>query len=73
MSDTPLSLPARPSLEQLRKLLHDLRQTTPDAKLSTAQHALARDYGFDSWPKLHAHVERLQGTAIGHPFEATWA
>jgi len=28
--------------------------------LSAAQHALAREYGFDSWPKLVRHVESMQ-------------
>jgi len=56
-------LPARPSFEHLRKqakaLLQALRQQNPDASLSEAQHTLARDYGFASWPKLKAHVEQL--------------
>jgi ankyrin repeat protein len=57
-------LPERPSLEQLRKQakehLHTLRAADPSATLSIAQHALARQYGFDSWPKLVHHVESLQ-------------
>ena len=56
-------LPARPSLAHLRKqakaLLKALRQQNPHAALSDAQHALAADYGFASWPKLKAYVERL--------------
>jgi hypothetical protein len=56
-------LPDRPSLSHLRKqakdLLRRLRQQNPDAALTDAQHALAREYGFDSWPKLKVHVERL--------------
>ena len=64
MSDTPLSLPARPSLEQLRKLAKDRLASMPDAKLADAQFALARDYGFDSWPKLGRHVEALQSPEI---------
>src|SRR5271154_3219088 len=28
-------------------------------KLADAQHAIARDYGFPSWPKLKDHVESL--------------
>lgn len=54
-------LPRRPSLDHLKKqakeLLHGLRQTRPDAALTDAQHMLAREYGFASWPKLKAHVE----------------
>ena len=60
-------LPARPSLAHLRKqakaLLQTLRQQNPDASLTEAQHALAGDYGFASWPKLKAYVERLAAPA----------
>ncbi len=56
-------LPPRPSLAHLRKqakeLLERLRQQNPDATLVEAQHALAREYGFASWPKLKVQVERL--------------
>ena len=34
-----------------------MQRTDPAAQLADAQHALARDYGFASWPKLKAHVE----------------
>ena len=54
-------LPARPDLEhfkkQAKKLLRELRQRDANASLADALHALARDYGFASWPKLKAHVE----------------
>lgn len=69
-------LPAKPNLEHLKKqakeLLHDFRQSKPDAiqrfrtfldstpsdaKLADAQQVIARDYGFTSWPKLKEHVE----------------
>ena len=64
MSDTPSRLPARPSLEQLRKQakerLKNQRTGDPDATLADAQLALAREHGFDSWPKLVHHVESLQ-------------
>ena len=57
-------LPERPSLEQLRKQakehLDTLRAANPSVNLAAAQHALARDYGFDSWPKLVHHVESMQ-------------
>ncbi len=59
MSDTPLTLPPRPSLEQLRKQAKERRDAMPDAPLAGAQFALARDYGFDSWPKLVRHVEAM--------------
>lgn len=56
-------LPERPSLEQLRKQakehLDTLRAADPSVTLSAAQHALAREYGFDSWPKLVHHVESM--------------
>ena len=56
-------LPARPSLSHLRKqakdLLRRLRQQNPDATLADAQHMLASEYGFPSWPKLKAQVELL--------------
>lgn len=57
-------LPARPSLEQLRKQAREhlaaLRATDPSANLAAAQHALAGEYGFASWPKLVHHVESMQ-------------
>jgi ankyrin repeat protein len=57
-------LPERPSLEQLRKQakehLDTLRVGAPTVTLTAAQHALAREYGFDSWPKLVHHVESTQ-------------
>lgn len=57
-------LPDRPSLEQLRKQarehLDTLHAADPAVKLAAAQHALAREYGFESWPTLVHHVESLQ-------------
>lgn len=57
-------LPDRPSLEQLRKQakehLDTMRASDPSIALSAAQHALAREYGFDSWPKLVHHVESVR-------------
>jgi len=64
MSDTPLELPARPSLEQLRKQAKERLDSMPGSKLADAQFALARDYGFDSWPKLARHVEALAQPGI---------
>jgi hypothetical protein len=56
-------LPNRPSLDHLRKqakaLLKALRQQNPETSLTQAQHTIAGDYGFASWPKLKAHVEQL--------------
>jgi ankyrin repeat protein len=60
----PLSLPARPSLEWLKKTAKDtlkqLRAEKPSAVLAEAQLLLARDYGFDSWRKLKRHVEERE-------------
>src|ERR1051325_8009284 len=65
-------LPANPNVEHLKKqakaLLgewHD-QGASPQAMLAEAQHAIAREYGFPSWPKLQAHVEQLaRGVAAG--------
>lgn len=67
-------LPAAPSLEQLRKQAKDLvREHRGDAeplRLSAAQLALAREYGFPSWPRLKAYVERVTagGPGLAHAF-----
>src|SRR6516165_9549200 len=61
--------------KQAKQLLHDFEQSRPDAverfrtfgssstaataKLADAQHVVARDYGFASWPKLKEHVDSL--------------
>src|ERR1700722_14162580 len=68
-----IQLPARPSLEHLKAQAKDLltafnsgleaarvHTVFPDkAKLtlSDSQLVIAREYGFESWPKLKAHVE----------------
>ena len=67
-------LPAAPSLEQLRKQAKDLvreRKAGPEPlKLSEAQREVARDYGFASWPRLKAYVERVSahGPGLAHAF-----
>jgi len=61
--------------KQAKRLLRDIRQGKPAAveqlrglapvaapgrlKLADTQHAVAREYGFDSWPKMKEHVESL--------------
>jgi len=54
-------LPARPNLEfehkAARKRLRAMRQANPEAKLADAQLAIAREYGFASWPKLVRYFE----------------
>ena len=69
------NLPDRPNLEYLKKeakaLLVAMQRTDAAAQLADAQHALAREYGFASWPKLKAHVEAIAGTAP-HPLIGRW-
>ena len=71
-------LPPRPNLEHLRKQarerLEQLQQQDRSAQLADAQHALAREYGFASWPALKAGVEDrlaafVQGTRL---FAGAW-
>src|SRR5689334_276503 len=54
-------LPPRASIEFLKKLakeqLRELRKKDPSAKLSRAQLAIARRYGFASWRAMKAAVE----------------
>ncbi len=68
----PAPLPARPSLEWLRKraksLLKELRRIRPGARLAEAQLALAREHGFPSWRALVAAIP-----AAAVPDEATVA
>lgn len=71
-------LPARPNLEYLKNqakdLLTDLQQSNPDAQLVDAQFALAREYGFASWPQLKTHVETVlrEAPPAQHPFAGSW-
>jgi ankyrin repeat protein len=68
------SLPARPSLEYLKKLAKDrlsaLRATDPDAKLSQAQLAVAREHGFPSWRALKAEIDRRRAPKLQEFFRA---
>jgi hypothetical protein len=52
-------LPQKPSLEYLRKQAKK-RKRERAISLSEAQHQLAREYGFASWPKLVHHVQALE-------------
>ena len=73
-------LPARPDLDHLRKQakarLDDLRRHDPEAKLADALHAIAREYGFASWPKLKLHVcglsEAVARRSTVNPFIGRW-
>jgi len=70
------ALPGRPDLDQLRRQARELlraaaakdeqalgriRVVSQKQTLSAAQLAIAREYGFASWPKLRAEVLRRQG------------
>jgi len=57
MTETPLRLPERPSLDQLRKQAKELQVLEGLPTLAAAQHTLARRYGYASWPKLKVAVE----------------
>ncbi len=69
-----IDLPDRPSLEYLKKLakerLRELRRTNPDARLTAAQLAIARDYGFPNWRALKAEVERRRAPLVAAFFAA---
>ena len=66
-------LPGRPDIDQLRRQARELLRAAADGEpaalarvrafserisLSASQLAVAREYGFASWPALHAEVER---------------
>ena len=73
MSDAASRLPARPSLEQLKKQAKEkhrrLRDAEPAATLADAQLALAREYGFESWPRLVHHVQTVLSSGRLAQFE----
>jgi hypothetical protein len=71
-------LPARPDLDQLRRQARELHraaqggdaratrrlaQVSGTATLSAARLAVAREYGFASWPRLKAEAERRRAEA----------
>jgi hypothetical protein len=71
-------LPARPDLDQLRRQARELHRAAQGgdaratrrlqhvsgtATLSAAQLAVAREYGFASWPRLKAEAERRRAEA----------
>ena len=64
-------LPKQPSLEYLKKLaknrLQELRRKDPEAKLTTAQLDVAREYGFSSWRALKAHIDGCRSKKITSP------
>jgi ankyrin repeat protein len=64
-------LPPRPDLDHLKKQakqrLKSLRARGGPATLAEAQLAIAREYGFASWPKLRAHVESIRASLLQSP------
>ena len=60
-------LPNRPNLSQYKKQAKELvkhrRLQDPTFKLSDAQLAIAREHGFDSWPKFAKHIDAVLGGA----------
>ena len=67
-------LPERPSLEYLKKLAKDrlqkLRKANPHAKLTNAQLAIAREYGFSSWRALKMKIDQGETNNVARFFEA---
>jgi hypothetical protein len=63
-------LPERPNLDQLRRQARELQRRSKPLTLSAAQLAVARDYGFPSWARLKAEVERRR--ALSKPEMRTW-
>jgi hypothetical protein len=65
---SPTTLPVRANLEHLRneaqQRLKIMRSENPAKRLSEAQLAVARGYGFPSWRKLKAYVDALND--VGH-------
>ena len=63
-----LQLPDRASAEYLKKLAKErlalMRATDPEARLSDAQLAIARNYGFASWRALKADLDGRQSPGV---------
>jgi hypothetical protein len=59
----PRSLPARPSLESLRKQAKKLARER-SVSLRNAQLALAREYGYTGWQDLIAEVSKRLGSGL---------
>ncbi len=53
------SLPSRPDLRPLRAEAKQRRRSGEFSSLALAQLAIAREYGFRSWPRLKFHVEAV--------------
>ena len=74
-------LPDRPDLDQLRRQARELLRAATDGQpeavsrisavservtLASAQLAIAREYGYRSWPTLKASVERIRSALPGN-------
>jgi hypothetical protein len=55
----PRTLPARPDLRHLRDEAKRRRKAGEFPSIALAQLAVAREYGFRSWPRLKFHVEAV--------------
>jgi hypothetical protein len=55
----PRSLPPRPDLRHLRDEAKRRRNAGEFSSIALAQLAVAREYGFRSWPRLKFHVEAV--------------
>ncbi len=53
------SLPPRPDLRHLRAEAKQRRRSGEFSSLALAQLAVAREYGFRSWPRLKFHIEAV--------------
>ncbi len=56
----PRPLPDRPNLRHLKDQAQDLLKAGRAKSLTHAQFQIARLYGFESWPKLKAHIDSLE-------------
>ena len=55
----PRLLPDRPDLRHLRQEAKRRRQAGEFSSIALAQLAVAREYGFRSWPRLKFHLEAV--------------
>ena len=65
-----LPLPNSPNLDNFRKIARELVKPGKHATLTQAQFALARTYGFETWPKFSAHLRELAHNSPASRFEA---
>lgn len=56
-----VQLPDRPNLRHLRDQAKTLVRSGAAPTVADAQFQIARQYGFESWPRLKHHVESLEG------------